>query len=538
MKGDQMGNKSLLEKVMNEPQPIPRRVPDYMRKKGGIWFWTGAMIMIAFFYEALTGLLIYFYYQPSNAYASTEALLNVPYGGLILSTHLYGAYIMIALVYIHMLRNMFVGAYKKPREMQWLSGILLLVLTVAVAYFGYSMTGDVLSADATDVGRGIANGFPFIGKYLSLIVLGTGTDLSLFTRLEGWHIVLAAGIMLIFAMHFFLAEYNTIMPHPKDVNYKVPAIDKDDGMYKPWYPHNLIYMIQVTLFTLALIFIIPSVIALLPNVPPLFSPFPSVSVSSPLASSIPPYPPWFLLFVYKELDFGISSTLGPFWAVVLFTGMPLIYLLAIPYFERSQTLKIRPRHLIVSTGIIGVFYLIGLSAWGALQPGIPVSNIEGLLFFVVPLVIIIPLVYRLAVYVDSGKSKLGDRVWKIYAITPFIAFIAIMSGIALYATLQNPDFYYLTALIFLLVVLAISTLTAYGLIYGLKFDPVQKKMSSKGHVVFGSLFGISAIAILSVISVFQTTPQIAQALYGVGLGLIFLTGSATLKLYRSLAFSE
>ena len=53
-----MSDKSLLEKVMNEPQPIPRRVPDYMRKKGGIWFWTGAMIMIAFFYEAPTNIFL------------------------------------------------------------------------------------------------------------------------------------------------------------------------------------------------------------------------------------------------------------------------------------------------------------------------------------------------------------------------------------------------------------------------------------------------------------------------------------------------
>ncbi|MEM4772169.1 MAG: cytochrome b N-terminal domain-containing protein, partial [Thermoplasmatales archaeon] len=183
-----MPDKSLLELVMNEPKPLPRKVPDYMRSRGGIWYWTGAMVMIAFFYEVATGLILFLYYQPSNAYASTEAILGIPYGSVILTTHLYGAYIMIALVYVHLLRNLFVGAYKKPREMQWVSGVILLILTVAVAYFGYSLSGDVLSSDATDVARGIINGFPFIGSYLSLIILGNGESISLFTRYEGWHI--------------------------------------------------------------------------------------------------------------------------------------------------------------------------------------------------------------------------------------------------------------------------------------------------------------------------------------------------------------
>lgn len=239
---------------MNEPQPIPRKVPDYMRSKGGIWFWTGAMIMVIFFYEVITGLILFFYYQPSNAYTSTENVLTLPYGTVILTTHLYGAYLMIGLVYLHLIRNMIVGSYKHPREMQWLSGVLLLILTVAVAYFGYSMTGDVLSSDATDVGRGIAGAVPFIGSYLSSIVLGNGTSLSLFSRLEGWHILLAGSILLLFAVHFYLAEYNTIMPKAEDVNFNVPAIDKDKPSYKPWYPYNLLYMIQVALFSVEYVY--------------------------------------------------------------------------------------------------------------------------------------------------------------------------------------------------------------------------------------------------------------------------------------------
>ncbi|MEM0127224.1 MAG: cytochrome bc complex cytochrome b subunit [Thermoplasmatales archaeon] len=532
-----MPDKSLLELVMNEPKPLPRKVPDYMRSRGGIWYWTGAMVMIAFFYEVATGLILFLYYQPSNAYASTEAILGIPYGSVILTTHLYGAYIMIALVYVHLLRNLFVGAYKKPREMQWVSGVILLILTVAVAYFGYSLSGDVLSSDATDVARGIINGFPFIGSYLSLIILGNGESISLFTRYEGWHIILAGLILVIFAMHFFLAEYNTIMPDPKKGNYKVPALDIEDKDYKPWYPYNLYYMAQIALFTLALIFIIPSVIAITPHVPALFSPFPQVSATSPLASLVPPYPPWFLLFVYKELDFGISGTIGPFWASVLFIGLPLVYLFAIPYIDKSETLKTTKRHLYVSTGVIGVIYLIGLSAWGALYPGVPVSNIVGLLFFVIPMIIVIPIVWYISKIIESGRTKFQNS-WKIYVMMVIDGLLSVLAGMAIYSSIASISLFSSISAIILSVLLAIAGLVTYALIYGVRREHTVKKLSPKGHIVFGGLFGFLAVAIISMISVIPPTNSFNQSLYGIGMGILFLIASSFVMLYRSLVYNE
>jgi quinol-cytochrome oxidoreductase complex cytochrome b subunit len=533
-----MAKQNLLEKVMNEPQPLPRKVPDYMRKKGGIWYWTGAILMITFLYESLTGLILLFYYQPAHPYSSTGTILAMPYGTVLLTTHLYAAYIMIAFLYIHLLRNLFVGAYKKPRQMQWLTGILLLLVTIGVVYFGYSMSGDVLSADATDVGRGIAAGAPLIGSYLRSIFFGSGTSLSLFMRLEGWHIVLAGVILAMFALHFYLAEYNTIMPSPKHAEFKVPAVDNDDPSYKPWYPYNLLYMGQVSFFTLAMIFIIPSVLAILPNVPVLFSPFPQVSVSSPLASSVPAYPPWILLFIYKELDFGISSIIGPFWASLIFIGLPVGYLLFIPYLDRNDSLKLSRRKAVLYTGILGLFYYIGLSVWGAMEPGVPVSNLVGFLFFAVPMLVVIPVSLYMIKKVEAAKSNLGNNLWKLYSILPVIGFLAILVGITSYMFLDGLSYYDLAALIFVLVLLAISSLYAYGWIYGIKENTKNIKMSERGHLVFGGIYGFLAIVIFTMISDIPPTKVEYQALYGIGIGLLFVLGGAFTKLYRSYAYHE
>ncbi len=529
--------KSLIEKIMNEPQPIPRKVPDYMRKKGGIWYWTGAMIMITFFYEVITGVILLFYYQPSNAYNSTISFLTQPFGTIILTTHLYGAYLMIAFVYIHLLRNLFVGSYKKPRGSQWLTGVLLLILTVAAGYFGYSLTGDVLSADATDVGRGIAAATPFIGSYLEFIFFGAGTSIELFQRLEAWHIIIAGTIFLLFAIHFYMAEYNTIMPDPKEANYKAPLIDKDDKNYKPWYPYNFMYMMQIAFSTLALILIIPSAFALIPNIPPLLSPFPQVSPTSPLASQVPPYPPWFLLFVYKELDFQFASVIGPFWAVAIFTGMPLIYLFLIPLIDRNNDLKPSRRPLIIATGIVGIFYYVALSIWGAFRPGVPVPNSLALIFFVIPLVIMVPLIYYLAGNFEKEKYK-NPNAWKIMALVSIAGFFGFLSGMSIYSLISTGSALSLGETVASLVFLALTILAIYAVYGGVKINKNPIRMTGTGYTVFGAVYGLLAVWIFTMISFIPMTSTRDQAMIGIGLGIIFFISAVLTKIYRAYAYGE
>ena len=86
------------------------------------------------------------------------------------------------------------------------------------------MTGDVLSADATDVGRGIALSVPGVGKISEEIVFGNGTNTSLFIRMLGLHIILAALMGALVGFHFYLAEANGMMPSQRLANYKAPAV--------------------------------------------------------------------------------------------------------------------------------------------------------------------------------------------------------------------------------------------------------------------------------------------------------------------------
>lgn len=534
-------NKSIIEELMNDPQPLPRKVPDYMRTKGGFWYWTGAMVMTAFFYEAITGLILLFYYSPSAAYTSTMSFLNkTPYGSIILTTHLYGAYAMIVLLYLHLLRSMFVGAYKAPRQMQWLIGILLLLLTLGVGFFGYSMNGDVLSQDAVGVGKGIASGFPMIGWWLNLIFFGGGSSLSLFTRLLGWHIALAAGIGVLFAAHFFLAEYNTIMPRVEKNASRAPLIDEESPSYKPWYPYNMIYMGQIMLLVTGIIILIPSLLAVLPNVPALFSPFPQVAPGSPLLGNLPAYPPWFLLFIYKELDFHLAETIGPFWATVLFAGLPLGYLTALPMLDAGPTLKLENRPVTVSFGITGIVYLAVLSTWGALTPGVPIPNWQFLVFFVAVGVVI----YLITSYVCKGVR---ENSFKIPMPGIFFLSLGILglssfgSGALILESIETGWAVAEVAMVLMLMVTAISALVAVGIFMGMipfKDRKPAKRLSGRWYTFFGFLFGFVAFGTLGIMMVIPPTSAYNSSLYGIGLGLIFIISSTLLRLYRSYSYGE
>ena len=532
--------KSEMIGIFNDPQPIPRKVPDYMRKKGGAWYWTGAMIMVTFMYEALTGLVILFYYQPAAAYDSTMNFVNsVPFGSLILTTHLYGAYAMIIFIYIHLLRNLFVGAYKKPRKNQWFTGVLLLLLTLGVGFFGYSMSGDVLSADATDVGRGIAAAVPYIGDYLKRMFFGNGTPLSLFHWMLGWHIVIAAGIGLLFALHFFMSERNTIMPKRSESNYTAPLVDQEKPDYKPWFPYNLLYMGEISLLVFAVILIIPSLLAVIPNVPALLDPFPQVAPSSPLASMVPSYPPWFLLFVYKAMDFDMIVDIGPFWGTVIFAGLPLIYLFLVPYLDTSKSLKIVDRPITLSFGIMGVIYMIGLSIWGALTPGVSIPDWQVLLFFFGIGIIVLGLVHLLVKFIKEDKIRIYQPE-KLFVILALLGFSAFGTGTLIVSSIVGGYNLYQVPEILLAMITALLAVAALWQIYFASPDrkPSSAPLSAKVYISIAALLTAAAIAILFIISGLNPTSPSNNAGYGFGLGLIFLVGGVLMKIYRAAEYGE
>src|ERR687893_3086395 len=191
-----------------------RKVP-----KGTNWFYTlGSATLFAFVIQALTGVFLAMYYVPSTteAYSSITHLTNdVFLGEFVRGLHKWGATLMVILVFLHMGRTFFFGAYKYPRELNWVIGVVLLILTLVMGFTGYLLPFDQRSFWATVVGVNINGTGPLIGPYLSDFLMG-GPDFNATTlsRFYAIHMLLVPGLIaaLIGAHLYLVAKLGTTAP--------------------------------------------------------------------------------------------------------------------------------------------------------------------------------------------------------------------------------------------------------------------------------------------------------------------------------------
>jgi len=191
-----------------------RKVP-----KGTNWFYTlGSASLFAFLSQAVTGVFLAMYYDPSitQAYESTRHLTNEVFlGEFVRGMHRWGSSVMIILVFLHMARVFFFGAYKYPRELNWLIGVVLLLLVSQMALTGYLLPFDQRSYWATVVAVNINGTGPVVGPYLADFLRG-GAEFGATTlsRFYAIHMLLMPGaiVALIGAHLYLVTRHGTTAP--------------------------------------------------------------------------------------------------------------------------------------------------------------------------------------------------------------------------------------------------------------------------------------------------------------------------------------
>jgi quinol-cytochrome oxidoreductase complex cytochrome b subunit len=511
------------------------RMPNYMFR---LKYWLGAMVGAALIYEVISGLFLLLNYYPSDPYNQTIYMIyQIPFGAPILFSHLYGAYVMIFLIYIHMFRNYFDGAYKKPRQFQWVIGIILFALTLATAFTGYSLPADILGLDADDVARGILGSLPS-GTTLSFIIFGNGLPISQYTRLLGFHVILTALIGAFFAIHFMLFEQNGVMPSEK-VKGTVPAVypKKIWEKFNPWWPRNFVYTLAVTMMVWGIILLIPNLLANVNGVPFLFQPAPAPPPSSPSAANVPAYPPWFFLFLYKALDFNTptGASYNPAVASLLAALIPALFLLALPWLDRSEETAPHKRPLWIGIGILLITYVVQLSVWAYTAPGVrePFSTQVGIML--PPLIIAFVSIYGIPRLLMLDRRKLE--------LTPKTAGLLIVVGLTLIGTigaaLSQPTVY------------ALGIIIPIGLTFSLFAKRVlaerpdrsvvvrsdERRMNPNVAMAIMFILFVIAAGIVYFISSFPITGY-GSTFWGMGTGVILLIFSYALILWDYVAYPQ
>jgi menaquinol-cytochrome c reductase cytochrome b subunit len=182
-----------------------RKVP-----KGTNWFYTlGSATLFAFVFQALTGVFLAFYYVPSatEAYDSIAHLTNdVFLGEFVRGMHKWGATVMIIVIFLHMARTFFFGAYKYPRELNWVIGVVLLILTLVMGLTGYLLPFDNRSYWATIVAMNITASGPVVGPYLAdFLRAGSEFTSTTLPRFYAVHMLLVPGLMIaLIGAHLYL----------------------------------------------------------------------------------------------------------------------------------------------------------------------------------------------------------------------------------------------------------------------------------------------------------------------------------------------
>jgi menaquinol-cytochrome c reductase cytochrome b subunit len=191
-----------------------RKVP-----RGTNWFYTlGSATMFAFLSQAVTGVVLAMYYDPSptRAYESVRYITNdVFLGEFVRGMHKWGSTVMVVLIFLHMARTFFFGAYKYPRELNWVIGVVLLILTFVMSLTGYLLPFDQRSFWATVVSANISGMGPLVGPYLADFLRG-GPEFgaTTLTRFYTLHMLILPGAIaaLIGAHLYLVARHGTTAP--------------------------------------------------------------------------------------------------------------------------------------------------------------------------------------------------------------------------------------------------------------------------------------------------------------------------------------
>lgn len=191
-----------LSKILQKP------VPKFATRW---WYCLGGITTFLFVIQGVTGIMLAFYYNPTpaSAYASIQFIeTEVHFGAAIRSIHHWAANAMVVLCVAHMLRVFVMGAYKPPRELNWISGVLLLLLTLLFGFTGYLLPWDQRAFWATTVGSEIAGSIPVIGN-LALVFLRVGWDVGALTlsRFYALHIIITPILTILFmGAHFLMVR--------------------------------------------------------------------------------------------------------------------------------------------------------------------------------------------------------------------------------------------------------------------------------------------------------------------------------------------
>lgn len=340
---------------MNEQprSPLRKAVNDFLferQPKGVGWSHIfGSSLLMLFVIQVATGALLALYYSPSpeNALASVRYIEEqVAFGSFLRGVHHWAASVFVIILGLHLLRTLFWGAYKKPRQWTWTAGVLLLVFVLAMAFTGYLLPWDMKGYFATKVGIEVGGLAPLIGGAIKRILQG-GAEMGIKTlnRFYIWHILwIPVGIATLIGTHLYFIRTRGITPPAK-------RTDEPGEPDKPFFPSQA----WKDFAGMAIVTLVLVLLAVLVGAP-------VGKPADPNTTSFVPRPDWYFFFLYQLLKIfpGRLEVIGG----VILPGVLIVGMLLLPWLDRNPERKISRRPLIRSFGAAVPLVVVALTIWG------------------------------------------------------------------------------------------------------------------------------------------------------------------------------
>ncbi len=341
------------------------------------WYVFGSATLFAMIIQIVTGIFLTFFYAPSaaTAWESTRAMYLNPYTHFLLSVHYWGASAMIALVFLHLLQVLIFGAYKSPRELQWVVGVLLLLVTLVLGLTGYLLPWDMDAYFASQVSLNITGLAPIAGPFIQHIAQGGGgMGTATINRFFGLHVwLMPAALLALVGAHL------TIFRH----NGPAGPVVEDPRTLKPgrFWPDQMF-------MDGAFSFIVFIIIVFLALVAP-----PYLDAKADPTKFFVPYPAWYFLSLFgllglvpPEIHVGPLTISLELIATIIVPTLFLLVVLLLPWLDRSRSRSFASRAGLLWATTIVILGIVGLTIFGqvttmikqaAAPPSPPESTVLG-----------------------------------------------------------------------------------------------------------------------------------------------------------------
>ena len=313
------------------------------------WYYWGGITLLLVMIQIVSGVLLLLYYRPSanEAFESVRFIMTkVQFGWLVRSVHAWAANLAIFSAMTHLASTFFLKAYRPPRELTWVTGVLLLFLLMGFGFTGYLLPWNTLAFFATKVGTEIAGIMPGVGPILRIFLRG-GSDVGdvTLTRFFWLHIaILPLGLLGILFLHLFMIQLQGMS--------KPPSITMDRA--RPFFPNFLLRDLIAWAVALGVVLCL------------------SVYWPATLGDKADPFAPtpagikpeWYFLWMFQTLKLFPSRVLGLEGELVAvgLTGLAGAVLVLVPWLDRPAR-RDRSHWLVWVLGVLGVGYVVGMTGY-------------------------------------------------------------------------------------------------------------------------------------------------------------------------------